>query len=188
MKGQPANPFCVFCRFVTPAILYYCLFLLFEYVFSKSRFAEAAGPLSSCLILPLLVSVYCRRSVDSHKLLSISAFAGYAAVFWILMKHSSVSHFVGFCIAGPISEEIVFRGWAYSRGKELLGSLWGAVLVSLLFAVGHDTFPQIIFAFFAGCMLSYIREKGGSLWMPILLHIGWNTTQVMLFEQTVFKL
>ncbi|MEM9618601.1 MAG: CPBP family intramembrane glutamic endopeptidase [Pseudomonadota bacterium] len=89
-----------------------------------------------------------------------------------------------------IDEEIYFRGLLLlvlaiaveSRGVNFLGAPinWAGVLVTLLFGLGHSLFWQegafgfsivaFVFTFYLGFGLLWIREKTGSIFIPLVAH------------------
>ncbi len=85
---------------------------------------------------------------------------------------------IGGCIAGPLVEEFVvrgflFRGWSQSS----LGPIGAIVLTSAVWAMNHtqyDWFGRLlIFAF--GLVLGYIRWSGNSTWPTVVAHSACNT-------------
>ncbi len=89
-----------------------------------------------------------------------------------------------------IDEEIYFRGLlllvlaiaAESRGVNFLGAPinWAGLLATLLFGLGHSLFWQegafgfsivaFVFTFYLGFGLLWIREKTGSILIPLVAH------------------
>lgn len=95
---------------------------------------------------------------------------------------------------GPIGEEFVFRGVTLTSVKRAL-PFWAANLFqALLFGVFHLNVIQGIYAFIIGLFLGYICEKGGSIYLSILLHIlfnAWGTfqpTNLPIFSNPIFIL
>ncbi len=80
---------------------------------------------------------------------------------------------------GPVGEEIFFRGFAYGALKRKYGVRNGILLSSLFFGAFHMIPWQIPYAFMAGCILSYVYEKTGSIYSPILFHILNNVMAVI---------
>lgn len=77
-------------------------------------------------------------------------------------------------ILGPIEEELTFRGVTMQAAKRAM-PFWAAnVLQAVLFGVFHMNMIQGIYAFFIGLFCGYICEKGGSIYLSILLHILFN--------------
>ncbi len=78
----------------------------------------------------------------------------------------------------PVVEEVVFRGylfraWRYTK----LGLRGTLVLTSVLFALMHGgQYPVIIlaFLFLLSVLLGLAREKTGSIWPPVAMHVGNN--------------
>ena len=76
-------------------------------------------------------------------------------------------------------EELLSRGYQLQNIAEGLNIVWGVVLSSLLFALGHLSNPNMaapagVGLFLAGLFLAYAFLRTRRLWLPIGLHIGWN--------------
>jgi uncharacterized protein len=80
-----------------------------------------------------------------------------------------------------VAEEIVFRGLlllivneAFGRPFRLLGARygWGAVFVALVFGLSHglNGVVGLLFALTVGFVLTWLRERTGSVWPCIVLH------------------
>ena len=95
--------------------------------------------------------------------------------------HSSalILVFVSLVLLPPIVEEILVRGFLYSGLKKGLPKIWAVVLTSGLFAMAHleagSGAPLLwvaaIDTFVLSLVLIYLREKTGSLWASIGLHM-----------------
>ena len=85
-------------------------------------------------------------------------------------------------VAGPLLEEILFRGLLQSMFRRYLRSPWGGVLISsAIFALFHLGTPQNIPALFVlGVVLGYNYERCGRLWPPILIHMLFNGVTIGL--------
>lgn len=80
----------------------------------------------------------------------------------------------------PFAEELVFRGYAYTRLRREM-SVRGAVFASAVyFAIFHGNLTQGIYALILGCLLAVIYEWYGSLLAPWILHAAANLTSVMM--------
>lgn len=83
-------------------------------------------------------------------------------------------------IAGPFSEELVFRGIVY-QGYKKSGTVLQAMLLSaLLFALMHMNFNQAAYAFVIGAIMVLMVEATGSIWSSILIHVVFNSQQVCM--------
>lgn len=83
-------------------------------------------------------------------------------------------------VAGPIVEEMLFRGFAYKALRTRLGVPWAIVLSSLLFTMLHVNLLASIPIFLLGVFLAYLYEKTGSLVAPITAHVTHNLIMVGL--------
>ena len=81
------------------------------------------------------------------------------------------------CVAGPIAEELIFRGLLFHRLRTTrLGPVMSVVVLAAVWAAIHlDVSPSIVVLFFgAGLLLGAARWKSGSVYVPIAMHIAWN--------------
>lgn len=79
----------------------------------------------------------------------------------------------------PFYEEFFFRGLVFQELKQ-----WGRLLPALLiqtviFGAFHFNWFQFIYTVPAGLILALIGDRYQSLWAPILIHIGWNSTSLI---------
>jgi membrane protease YdiL (CAAX protease family) len=80
---------------------------------------------------------------------------------------------VALCLAAPIVEEVFFRGLLYRTLRNRLAIVPAALLVGILFGLGHSQYPllerpqQAVFGFIA-CL---VYERGGSLLPCIAMHM-----------------
>ncbi|KRN09165.1 CAAX amino protease [Liquorilactobacillus mali KCTC 3596 = DSM 20444] len=72
-------------------------------------------------------------------------------------------------IFGPVTEEIVFRGFLL-RSLEKYGQGFAIILSAYMFGLYHSNFIQTPFAFVVGLILGYVALTYGIKW-SILLHI-----------------
>ncbi len=184
MKEQINQSFNKYIRILEPVIIYYLLLLFFRHVFSHVFSvtgipAEVIDPISSCAVFPFVISAFFPHGINKRVMICFGVLTVCVLFICFLTEKQLFVQIMGFGVTGPISEEIVFRGQVYSRCREYMGFPQALVLTSLLFAVGHALIPQIITAFFAGCILACVKEKTDSLLIPIFLHMGWNIAQIL---------
>ncbi len=99
-----------------------------------------------------------------EKLMETAGFSGEPSALLILYA----------VILGPIGEELTFRGVTFSAAKRAL-PFWAANLFqAFLFGAFHLNLIQGIYAFMIGLVLGYVCEKGGSIYLSILLHMLFN--------------
>ena len=85
---------------------------------------------------------------------------------------------IAFCVAAPISEEILARGFLYRGWSESFLRVPGAILLSsLAWTSLHLQYDWFFFGeiFTIGLLLGYLRYRTGSTWLTIVLH-GLNNT------------
>ncbi len=81
------------------------------------------------------------------------------------------------CAAGPIAEELIFRGLLFHRLRSTrLGPAVSIVVLAAVWAAIHlDGSRSIVVVFCgAGLLLGVARWKTGSVYVPIAMHIAWN--------------
>jgi membrane protease YdiL (CAAX protease family) len=80
---------------------------------------------------------------------------------------------IAFCVAAPMSEELLARGFLYRGWSESFLRVPGAiVLSSLAWTALHLQYNWFFFfeIFTIGLLLGYLRYRSGSLWLTIVLH------------------
>lgn len=85
---------------------------------------------------------------------------------------------IAFCVAAPISEEIMARGFLYRGWSESFLKVPGAIfLSSLAWTSLHLQYDWFFFGevFTIGLLLGYLRYRSNSTWLTIVIH-GLNNT------------
>ena len=80
--------------------------------------------------------------------------------------------------AGPVMEELFFRGFAYAGLRKRFGVWPGAVLGSLIFAGFHLHWTAFFPIFFLGMFLTALYQTSGSLVPSITAHVLHNGVMV----------
>jgi membrane protease YdiL (CAAX protease family) len=86
---------------------------------------------------------------------------------------------IGGCIAGPIVEEFVVRGFMFRGWSEsFLGPIGAIVLTSTVWAMNHTQYDWLGRAdiFGIGLALGHFRWRSGSTWLTVMVHSALNTT------------
>lgn len=87
-------------------------------------------------------------------------------------------------LAGPIAEEILFRGWMYTSLRASFGLPAAVLTTSVLFAAAHweGTHLYALAVFPVGLALAVVRERTGSIAGSITFHALYNgVASVLLF-------
>ena len=83
-------------------------------------------------------------------------------------------------IAGPIVEELFFRGFMYTAVRKYIGVFWATLITASLFAALHahaiGFFPIMIL----GIILAYLYEKTGTLVSSMVMHMMHNFSMIAL--------
>lgn len=82
------------------------------------------------------------------------------------------------CILGPVTEELLFRGFAL-KNLSRVSQRFGILMTALLFALTHENLTQFLFAFPLGILLAYITIRHDSLTPAIITHICVNTAAML---------
>ncbi len=78
-------------------------------------------------------------------------------------------------IIGPITEEMFFRGLAYSALKRRLGAVFAGLVSASVFALLHANIVGFFPILGLGLLLTYLYEKSGSLIPSITVHMLHNS-------------
>ena len=93
---------------------------------------------------------------------------------------SSLMTWLTAVLMAPVLEEIVFRGFLYTRLKKGLGKIAAVIITSLVFGIAHGTVIWFIYTFIFSIVLIWIFEKFQSLTASILLHLAYNLSGMAL--------
>lgn len=85
-----------------------------------------------------------------------------------------VMDFLAVVLAGPIVEEILFRGIIYDTLCTFVPAGAAVLFQGMLFGSVHGTIIWMTYALFMGCVLGYVRKRTGSLRPCILMHMAFN--------------
>ena len=83
-------------------------------------------------------------------------------------------------LAGPVMEEIFFRGFLYAGFRSRFGAPAGALMSAVVFAALHLHAPAFFPILLLGLFLAYLYEVSGSLVAPVTVHIVHNAVMVSL--------
>lgn len=84
------------------------------------------------------------------------------------------------CVAAPIVEEFLFRGYMYGVVKHFTNPLFAAVITGALFAVVHGNLPALLPLWGFAIVLSATYEVTKCLWVPVGIHALFNIANIVL--------
>lgn len=98
----------------------------------------------------------------------------------LLSKNKLLTSLILFQVtaAGPIAEEIFFRGFIYKLLRTRHSFFLSAVFVSIIFALIHGSAQDTIPLFVISCGICYAYEKTQNILSPIILHSLHNTINI----------
>jgi len=97
----------------------------------------------------------------------------------LLNAYTSIIGILYITIAGPIGEEILFRGIILSGLLKSYSPLKSIAVSSILFGFLHFNIVQSLVTTVLGLMLGFILVKTGSLWVCIISHILYNSLTIL---------
>ncbi|QHI73020.1 CPBP family intramembrane glutamic endopeptidase [Aminipila terrae] len=123
-------------------------------------------------ILFVFMSVQCVFSISSmagENVLNKLGFSMLGDLEAATGYSTTISMFLYASIIGPLSEELIFRGFVL-RGLEKYGEKLAIVVSAVLFGAFHGNFIQGLFAFVVGLVLAYATMEYSMKW-AMALHI-----------------
>ena len=84
--------------------------------------------------------------------------------------------FIALAVLPPLSEELLFRGFLYTRLRGYkIGLVTSALIVSVLFGAMHGQWNISIDTFVLSMTMIYTMQQRRSLWVSITMHVLKNT-------------
>lgn len=91
--------------------------------------------------------------------------------------------YIGLVVLPATVEELLFRGFLFTRLRRVLSFAWTTVLVSIIFGALHlqlgagapPLWSVMLDTIVLSVVLCYLREKTGSIWAGVLVHGAKNT-------------
>ncbi len=123
---------------------------------------KKSGMFFDCAALSLSIAVFsvplCQNEAGKCELLSLSGL-----------------NYLGVAVAGPICEELVYRGFMLSRAAKVFGVHKAIIIDGLMFGIAHAGVPQMAMAAAVGMILSLLRIKYESIFPAIIVHVLINS-------------
>lgn len=103
------------------------------------------------------------------------------------LKKSFLIFVLGSGLLGPILEELLFRGIMYDRFQTFLPKYRAGVMTTLLFALFHTNFIQMIYALILGSYFLYCYDRFENMSANVTAHIISNLAVAFLLP-TIMKI
>lgn len=166
---------------VLTLLVYWIVFLI-----RKKKFLAEAGvaPMDARGIIWIILLGISLNIVISL-VLSIIPFPqswteAYAQKSGTVLQGGVFLNWVATVLIAPVVEEIVFRGFVYTRMRKGMPGVVAAAAASLLFAVVHGSIIWGIYTFTYSLVLIWLFERFGSLTASILCHMAFNLAGMVL--------
>lgn len=99
-----------------------------------------------------------------------------------------IAWFIGTCIAAPIAEELLFRGFIF-RGwsQSFLGPVGTIAITSAIWAMQHTQYDWYsrFCLFISGLAFGHFRDRTGSTWLPVIAHSAMNIFVLLITPVSV---
>jgi len=83
------------------------------------------------------------------------------------------------CVAAPLAEELIFRGYIYGAVKRFTSPVFAAVVSGALFAAAHGNLGALIPLWSLAILLVISYEWTKCLWVPIGIHAFFNAMMII---------
>lgn len=154
----------------------FVLFLIFRKQDFTSRLFVSSGEKMNVVSFLMILSVFISAQLVFQFVgiiveygLNLFGYSALAAMESASSTSTTVSMFLYASVLGPITEELVFRGFIL-RGLEKYGKGFAILVSSFLFGAFHGNFVQGFFAAAIGMVLAYVALEYSLKW-SIVLHI-----------------
>lgn len=84
------------------------------------------------------------------------------------------------CVAAPVVEEFLFRGYIHGVVRQFTNPLFSAVVTGALFAVVHGNLPALLPLWSFAIVLALVYERTRCLWVCVGMHAFFNTANVVM--------
>jgi len=75
-----------------------------------------------------------------------------------------------FCFFGPVTEEILNRGFFYRIIRNRYNVFWGTIISTTIFYLLHGLGPFNLNIILGSLIFTYVYEKSGNIWTSIITH------------------
>lgn len=109
-----------------------------------------------------------------------SIVSSYEETYSFMGAGNFAAEFLSVAIFAPIVEELIFRGLCYGYFKKAMPKWLALLLSSAIFGAVHGNLLSFVFTGVIGLVLALFYEKTGSIAVPVLLHLGFNSGSYVL--------
>lgn len=121
-----------------------------------------------------LISFFAGKPVSPEFVVDTMRNAKAAGMIWLVL--------IALCVAAPVAEELIFRGFAYRGWARSFLRRGGAIaLTAVLFAIVHLQYDAFYLGGIVviGLLLGYLRYRSNSTWLTVIMHGFYNLVAAM---------
>ncbi len=164
---------------IISAVLTVFLLMIFFRIRKKRLFVETEIKRTSFPVLAgiALLGVALNFAVSlfqSFVPLPESLIQKYEEMYSYIGEGNVIIEFIAVAICAPVVEEIVFRGLCYNSMRRALTPSSAAIISAVIFGIAHGNIISFVYTSILGLFMAYLYEKSSSLWVPMVLHFGFN--------------
>lgn len=154
---------------------------------------ERSIRISSYVFIPIL-AVFCSTGLSFFSTLvtALLDHHSYEQVTATLFSEHVLIQIAGIGFIVPIAEEFIFRGLVQHRIRTYVNPKSAVIISGIVFGFFHDNIVQAVGAVISGLIISYLFELYTSLAAPVIFHICFNLTgiilQYMAFETPSYQI
>lgn len=174
---QRVNPSAglLFISLVSEAFLFFFVFVIvlahresFSNLGFRSFSLKEIALVAPTLLIPLFIFEWVYGGVYKH-FVGENIFLHYKFITTSLQAEPTIGIFFIF-LAGPICEEVIFRGFLHQALRKRLKLVPGILLSSAIFSLAHLNLPAFIPLLLLGIVLAYVFERTCSLLPCFVIH------------------
>ena len=161
--------------------IYLCAFVKLSYTKGKLIHSKIkVNRVLACILLVFTVNGISELWFDIANtfLSNVPIFSGslesFDNAFASLDSESYIWTLIAVIIAGPIVEELLFRGLLIKTISKILPESFAVIISAILFGVWHGILVQAIYTAIMGLIVGYVYIKTKSIIYPIIIHVGNN--------------
>lgn len=129
--------------------------------------------------VPLKMAVWAALAFFALFLLTVGILFGADRVVPLKTPDRSALPLLVVALAAPLFEELLFRGYGLAWLREKVSDPKAMVLTAAAFALSHHPI-QYLTTFAFGFLLAWLALRTRSLLLPILGHMAWNSSALLL--------
>lgn len=114
--------------------------------------------------------------------------SAFIMLFFNLIENEIKLNFISFlciCLAAPISEELIYRGFVLYRSKNFYGPFIAIAISSVMFSIAHSGVLSTFVSLFAGFIFCLVCLKYNSVAISIYVH---SIANLVSFSKSIYNL